>query len=252
MMQRSPPSATLTYAYRKVSISVSSLVEKSTGRLWVTIQGFFSIMSRLIVLVDGFNLYHSIRDIQHNFGVCLKWLDIYSLCKSYGHLVINDAQLVEVHYFTALATHLSDPTAVDRHKDYITCLEETGILVEYGRFKPKDIYCTNCKTWFVRHEEKETDVRIATKVCHLLQKDMCDAILLLTGDTDLTPSVEHGKQCFPEKTIRFAFPYGRASDELRQIAPGSFKINWKNYAKYQLPDPFPLSSGNSISKPSTW
>jgi len=209
-------------------------------------------MNRVIALVDGFNLYHSIKDIQRDVGVCLKWLDIYSLCKSYTHLVIRNANLEQVHYFTAFATHLNDRDAINRHKDYITCLEETGVLVEYGRFKPKDINCPNCKTSFIRHEEKETDVRIATKICHLLACDMCEAILLMTGDTDLTPSIEHANQCFLGKVLRFAFPYRRANDELRQIAPGSFKMNWKNYANHQLPDPFPLSSGAWISKPSTW
>ena len=243
---------TLTLHITNVTIIISSPVEYSTGPLWVTIQRVFSNMSRVIALVDGFNLYHSIKDIQLDIGVCLKWLDIYSLCKSYIPLVIRNANLTQVYYFTALATHLNDPAVIARHKAYITCLEATGVITEYGRFKPKDVICPACNTSFVKNEEKETDVRIATKICHLLGCKMCEAILLVTGDTDLAPSIEHANQCFPGKVICFAFPYRRASYRLQQIAPGSFKMNRKNYANHQLPDPFPLSSGNPISKPSTW
>lgn len=55
-----------------------------TGHLRVTIRGiFYYPMSQVAFLVDGFNLYHSVLRLMWDTGVCTKWLDIYSLCKSY-------------------------------------------------------------------------------------------------------------------------------------------------------------------------
>ena len=137
-------------------------------------------MNRVVVLIDGFNFYHSIRDIQNTLGVCYKWLDVYSLCNSFCQLIGRDARIEKVYYFTALATHLNNLEIIQRHKDYIRCLEETGISIEYGRFKRKDISCPACNTEFVRHEEKETDVRIATKVCHVFACNECDTIIIVS------------------------------------------------------------------------
>jgi len=215
-------------------------------------RGFFILMNRVIYLVDGFNLYHSIKDIQLDFGVCLKWLDIYALCKSYLHLSGKAAQLERVYYFTAYATHLNDTAVLSRHENYIKCLKATGIIPEFGRFKPKGVNCPRCGRPFVRYEEKETDVRIATKVFQLLSNDQCDTIILVTGDTDLTPAIEEAKQSFPSKDIYFAFPYKRANAELKNIAPKSFKIHRSNYARHQLPNPVSLPDGTQVYKPSNW
>jgi hypothetical protein len=33
--------------------------------------------------IDDFNFYHRISDYQKQTGICLKWLNYYSLCKSF-------------------------------------------------------------------------------------------------------------------------------------------------------------------------
>ena len=63
-------------------------------------------MSKASFLVDGFNLYHSIVDAQRDLGgVQMKWLDIFSLCKSLLSAV-KCRQMGEVYYFSAKAKHL--------------------------------------------------------------------------------------------------------------------------------------------------
>ena len=208
---------------------------------------------RTIFLVDGFNIYHSVVDIAHHFsGLSLKWLDIYSLCNSFLHLVGKNAALECVYYFSALAYHLNDPSVIARHKSYIKCLRETGIKVQLSRFKPKTIKCPYCEKRIIRHEEKETDVAIAATLFTVLHKDECDCVVLMTGDTDLASAVRTAKILFPRKHIIFAFPYKRHNRELQNLAPGSFKIHKNSYVRHQLPDPFPLSDGTQIQKPPCW
>lgn len=165
-----------------------------------------------------------------------------------------------VYYFSALATHLeaADPGKIQRHRDFIRCLEDTGIVVRLGKFKRKrDFSCPNCgesrcghcDAKLKHHEEKETDVAIATSMLELLFTNACDTVVLMTGDTDLAPAVQTAQRLFPAKDIRFALPYERHNKLLRQIAPKSFRIGKDGYTKHQFPDPFILSSGKAISKP---
>ena len=58
-------------------------------------------------LVDGFNLYHAIREIRSKTGADCRWLDIRSLCESRLYLIDPTAHIAQVHYFSALAHHLA-------------------------------------------------------------------------------------------------------------------------------------------------
>jgi len=217
-------------------------------------------MNRVTFLVDGFNLYHSVRTAGKKLNKSAKWLDIRALCSSYLHLVkgiVGDtANLEKVYYFSALAKHLDavDPKVTLRHKKLLKCFEDTGVIIELSRFKPKQIKCPNpsCGKIFTKHEEKETDVAIAVKLIEIFIVDECDTAVLVTGDTDLAPSVKTADRLYPSKKILFAFPYGRKNRELSKLAPGSFGINKNQYVKYQLPDPFQHSDGTIISKPAVW
>jgi len=212
-------------------------------------------MNRVTFLIDGFNLYHSVRTAQYHLdGVSTKWLDIKSLFKSYLHLFGKDAELEEIYYFSALATHLeaTNPDVTKRHRDYIQCLHESGIITEIHRFKRKTVWCSTCRRDHVKFEEKETDVAVAVKLFELFYRDKCDTITLVTGDTDIVPAIKTANAIFPFKQVVCAFPYQRKNRELAHLAPGSFEIKKGQYAKYQFPDPFITSRGNKISKPSHW
>ncbi len=204
---------------------------------------------RTIFLIDGFNLYHSILDIAyHNNGLNVKWLNIYSLCESYLHLIGKGATLESIYYFSALAYYLKDPDIIERHETYIKCLRDTGIKEQLGRFKSKTIRCSHGGK-IIKHEEKETDVAIASKMLEILFKDKCDAVVLITGDTDQVPSVKTARHLFPHKQIIFLFPYNRKNKELAQVATNSFKISKREYIQHQFLDPFLLSDGTEIPKP---
>ena len=237
------------------------------GPLWVTIQRIFTFMNRTTFLIDGFNLYHSIVDLSRSQNLNAKWLNIHSLCSSFLYLISKDATLAEIYYFSAFAYHLGDSDAIKRHQNYIECLKSTGIIPEMGRFKPKDIICplrsqlvksnlenVKCplRGKFTKHEEKETDIAIATRLFELLFNNKCDTVILLTGDTDLTPAVRVCKNLFPAKTIRFAFPYLRYSQELKKLLPASFTIHPKTYVQHLFLDPVYLPDGSKSYKPISW
>jgi len=215
-------------------------------------------MNRVSFIVDGFNLYHSVRDAEKKDRKPTKWLNVSELCKSYLHLIgqgVNEkVELNLIYYFSALATHIEkqDPNVTKRHKALLACLKDTGVIVELSRFKRKSVKCSLCQRVFTKYEEKETDVSLAIKLLEIFFLDECDTVVLMTGDTDVAPAVRTAKRLFPQKHIFFAFPYKRKNKELDQIASGSFNIKSPQYGKYQFSDPYRLTDGTLIHKPSSW
>jgi uncharacterized LabA/DUF88 family protein len=212
-------------------------------------------MTRVTFIIDGFNLYHSVREASRDLkGASTRWLDIRRLCSSYIYLFGKTAVLEEIHYFSALAKHLEarSPDITKRHRNFIKCLEATGVVAEINRFKKKSMSCPSCKHKFDRYEEKETDVAVAIKLLELFVTDSCDMVVLVTGDTDLAPVVRTAKKLFASKKVIFAFPYKRKNQELAKLAPGSFEIKKEQYVKHQFSDPYVLPDGSKIHKPRKW
>jgi uncharacterized LabA/DUF88 family protein len=212
-------------------------------------------MNRVSFLIDGFNLYHSLRQAGHHLrGASTKWLDLRALCSSYLHRIGSKAQLLEIYYFSALAKHLeaTNPDVTRRHQCLLDCFQIIGIRVELARFKRKDVKCHACGHLFDRYEEKETDVAIAVKLLELFYSDMCDTAALVTGDTDVAPAIRTAQRLFPQKHIVCVFPYLRKNNELADLVQRSFVIKREDYARFQLPDPFICPDGRAIQKPASW
>lgn len=214
-------------------------------------------MNRTVFLIDGFNLYHSVKSASHDLGLQgagTKWLNIHSLCQSYLHAIGNNAQLTKVFYFSAFAKHIEafKPDVVKRHLLYTQSLEATGVSVVLSRFKKKQIACDHCGQKIKRYEEKETDVALAVKLLEVLVTDQCDTVMLMTGDTDIVPAVRTGQKLFPQKTIGFLLPYKRHNQELAKLVSIHIEIKKEAYARHQFSDPFVTPTGKSLDKPAGW
>lgn len=212
-------------------------------------------VNRTTFLVDGFNLYHSVKNASHDLGGSgTRWLDIRALCASYLSAIGGNAQVEAIYYFSALATHLLavDPQITARHQTYIECLVATGVSVELARFKKKQFKCIHCGQTIKRFEEKETDVAVASKLLEVCCTGQCDTAMIMTGDTDIVPAVRTAQRLFPHVRIGFLMPYKRHNNDLTKLTPLHFDIPKGTYTKHQLPDPFMTPKGKSISKPAKW
>jgi uncharacterized LabA/DUF88 family protein len=214
-------------------------------------------MNRTTFLIDGFNLYHSVKNASIDLGLKgtgTRWLNIYALCSSYLHAIGNNAQIADVYYFSALAKHIEafKPDVVARHLTFIECLKATGVSAELARFKKKNILCPHCNQNIKRYEEKETDVAIAAKLLEVFHLDQCDTVVIVTGDTDIVPAVKTAQRLFPHKMIGFLLPYKRHNRELVKLTPLHFEIKKEAYTRHQFPDPFVTPKGKKIIKPTAW
>lgn len=231
---------------------------------------------RVWFLVDGFNVYHSVKSAERHLGAGpLRWLDLWSLCQTLLRSTFGPGWTLEgVHYFSALAKHLEarKPDILRRHRTFLAALESTGVEVTLGDFKRKDrlksldemrVHVQPFRRWFrvplrsVRlsyrtHEEKETDVAIACKLLELLCLGRCEAVVLVTGDTDVAPAIRTAHLLYPTAQIGVAFPFGRHNHALQRLASRHANISAQLYRAHQFPPTIVTGKGRTIVKPPSW
>jgi len=113
-------------------------------------------------------------------------------------------------------------------------LRATGVDVRLGRFKAKSLTCPLCGRSFVRFEEKETDVALGVQLLERALRDSCDAVVLVSGDSDLVPALVAARRLAASTTLVIGLPFGRTNAALERAADMAFTIKPSAYAKHQL------------------
>ncbi len=203
------------------------------------------ISGRVLFLVDGFNLYHSIDEDKrlHRY----KWLDLSRLCRI---LIPKRCEVSKIYYCTTYATW--NPSKYARHQTYVRALKTARVDVIFGKFKQKDITCRLCNKMFRAPIEKQTDINIAMQLLQEAFRDTYDSALIISGDTDLIPAIVGVKQTFPTKQVGVAFPIGRSSRELKQVADFTMKLSEHHMSTSQFPLSIPLDGGLVLNCPPEW
>jgi uncharacterized LabA/DUF88 family protein len=198
---------------------------------------------RVIVYIDGFNLYFGMTSKYKN----TKWLDIVSLAND---LLKPTQELVEVRYYTAMISN--NPPKVKRQVKYVDVVRNSGAIISKGQYKKKPKFCRKCKSSWLTHEEKMTDVNISVDLLVHAMEDRYDAAMLISGDSDLVPPIKAIHKSFPKKRVFVAFPPNRANMEVRKVAKGSFTIGRKTLLDNQFDNDITLKNGTILSKPNNW
>jgi len=208
------------------------------------------IRNRSIVYIDGFNLYYGALR-----GGPYKWLNL----EKYFHLLLPNNSIQRIRYFTAKITG----SHVAHQEAYLAALSTLPLVeVILGKFKAKQIQglCPSCPLpkpqFFSTFEEKRTDVNIALWMLHDAQKDLCDRLVLVTGDSDLVPAIAMVKNYHPTKKIIVYVPalnaIRGAAVELRSIADKDKTLPPQMFHAAQFPSEILSSSGIVIKKPASW
>jgi len=203
------------------------------------------VHSRIVFFIDGFNLYHSL-DASKKYH-CYKWLDLKKLAKSF---LRKTDDLKKIYYFTALATWKNE--SMNRHRKYIRALELGPIEVVYGKFKSRDKRCHKCKKVFSTYEEKQTDVNIAIQLFESAIKNEFDTALIISGDSDLIPSINAVKRNFPNKKVGIIIPIDRNAEELKNTAHFHMKMKTRHLESSRFPDEIDIGNGAKLKCPPKW
>lgn len=214
-------------------------------------------IQRVIVYIDGFNLYFGLRESK--LRRCY-WLNL-------GNLALNlmrpGQRLVFTKYFTARISGgmAGDPPArrkkLDakrkRQSDFLEALETLPDFRMYaGQFLGKPMTCYKCGASWRTHEEKMTDVQIATELLVDAWHDNFDMGLIVSGDSDLVPPMRTIRQHFPEKRIVVGFPPGRESKQMKRAAHASFTIKATVLERSVFPEKVTKADGFVLRRPSEW
>ena len=202
-------------------------------------------MTEVLAYIDGFNLYHGLRE---KHGRRYLWLDLEMLVR---RLLRQGQVLSGVKYFTASVRN--DPPALARQNAYIGALRTaTSVEVVRGRFQEKRVSCRSCRTTWTTYAEKETDVNIAVTLVEDSALQRYDTALVVSADSDLCPAVRSAKRLHSASNIVVAFPPKRHSDELKKAADGAFTIGDAVIRQSQLPGTVTDGRGAVYTRPPTW
>ncbi len=205
---------------------------------------------RSIVYIDGFNLYYGALR-----GGPYKWLNL----ERYFRLLRPGDCIQKIRYFTArvVGSHAASQDA------YLSALVTLPLVeIIFGRFKAKQIECLvpSCSLpsprFFSSFEEKRTDVNIALWMLHDAQENLCDRLVLISGDSDLVPAIAMVKDHYPTKEIIVYIPARSeirgAAVELRGIADRAKILPLQILHAAQFPAEITNDSGLVIKKPLSW
>lgn len=212
---------------------------------------------RAIAYVDGFNLYHGLRDAGFRRYY---WLDIGQLAAQF---LRGPLALVQTKYFTSRidGPHRSDSPSIAERKEasrvrQTTFLDALSTLTDLqiieGHFLTDTVECKSCGYRYRQPKEKMTDVNIATRLLIDAFRDEFDTAYLVSGDSDLAPPIEAIRAHFPHKRVYVAFPPQRHSNQLKSIAHNHFRINESMLRASQLPETVTTPGGMVLTRPERW
>jgi len=210
----------------------------------VCFSGVFVPLHRSLALIDGFNLYHAIASLRRPE---LKWVNLKILSAMFVNTSIE--QLNGVFYFTAYADHVG-ASILQAQKAYISALKIAGVQPVLGFFKKKDRKCPKCSHKWPSHEEKETDVNIASYLIDLAYQNAFDRAIVVSNDSDLSPAIRLIRRRFPNKRITtVAPPNYYHSNELIRASSDKARIRVEHLEQALFPAIVKSSSGLIVRCP---
>jgi uncharacterized LabA/DUF88 family protein len=200
---------------------------------------------RVVVYVDGFNLYFGLRASKWQRYY---WLDVVALSR---RLIRQNQVLVGVRYFSARITR--PPDKVARQALYLQALQTIdGLTMEFGQYRSDKEYCVRCCRPRFIDDEKMTDVNIAVSMLVDAADDKFDVAFLVSGDTDLVNAVRAVQTRFKPKEVWMTFPPNRGSTLLSSVATGRVRIKEWMLREAQMPRDIMLPGGFTAKCPEEW
>lgn len=202
---------------------------------------------KVIVYVDGFNFYYGLKeDVKWRRYY---WLDMVSLFEKFMR---PNQELVAVKYFSARPTEPGKNTR--QYAFFQANKENPKFQLILGKYLKKEIKCFNCGNIIHTHEEKETDVRIATQIVADAYEKSCDIAIIVSADSDMIPAVELAKAA--GQTVFIYFPPNHYSSNLAAMANGRpiHLVKYKSrFTQSLLPDIIHLkAAGYDLHIPEKW
>lgn len=216
--------------------------------------------ARAIVYIDGFNLYHGLKQ---KHGKKYMWLNIEEFSRN---ITPAHASLHKTKYFTSrLRGSSTAPEKLQRQAQFLRAVQSLHprVLTIEGTYQSFQSHCKHCNNLIhcpycgsphVKPNEKKTDVNIATSMLVDAFEDNCDIQILVSGDSDYEFTLMELRRLFPQKEIIVAFPPMRRNNRLegKDKCNTSFDIPEDAFIHSQFTDRILVSGKKPIEKPVEW
>jgi hypothetical protein len=222
------------------------------------------INRKAIVYIDGFNLYHGLRNKK---WAKYYWLNLEKFSKA---IIPNDCEIKKVRYFTSrIKGFADDPNKPVRQAKYLDTIVGLNPLVEitYGNYQAFQSHCRHCDNFVycpyclkphVKPNEKKTDVNIATALLIDAMENQCEVQILVSGDGDYENLLKEHRRVFPKIELIIAFPPMRKNNQLigpDKCTSGDFiKEDVYKYNQFNDRVAFKDETGRTVTidKPPSW
>jgi len=210
---------------------------------------------RVIVYVDGFNLYYGIRHYAN-----AKWLNIDALCRR----LLPNHHIVRIKYFTApVSATPNDLQKPQRQQTYWRALKTIprleiiqGLFISNPVQMPLVVPVPGCPTTVtvMKTEEKGSDVNIATHLIMDTFDQQFDIAIVISNDSDLALPIKIVRTRFQRDIVVYN-PHQkkpkRPSRMLQQVATQVRDLRQGPVCASQFPATLTDTNG-TIHKPQTW
>jgi len=202
-------------------------------------------MQRVIAYVDGYNLYHGLREKGWKW---FYWLNIQAMVQN---LLKPNQELVSTKYFTTVVKR--PPDKRNRQAVFLEALQTlSDFKIFYGHWLSNPVTCRKCGHTYEAYHEKMTDVNIAVELMSDAFQNHLDMALLVSADSDLVGPVEAIRGLFPQKRVVIAFPPARYSSALKAVAHGYTRIARNVMSNSVFPDKVVKRDGFVLARPLEW
>jgi len=201
-------------------------------------------MDRVISYIDGYNLYHGLRE---KGWKRFYWINLQQLASQF---LKPNQTLAETKYFTTIVKYPENKRR--RQQVFLEALQTIpNFSFFYGHFLSDTITCRKCGHAYTTHHEKMTDVNISVELMKDAFEDRFDIAFLMSADSDLVSPIRTVQQLFPRKKVIPIFPPGRFSSAIRGVSKVTLHIGHVELSKSMLPDQI-IKDGIALKRPTTW
>lgn len=193
---------------------------------------------RAAVYIEGFNLYHPIREMREPH---LKWCNLWRLSELL--CAPKALRLEKVVFCTAMPLHNVD--SLGRHRTFNNAQVALGVIVIEGHYIFNDE--------LERYSEKQSDINVALSLIVDGVDNLYDWAFLVSADSDQAATARVFKERFPDKRLVVVAPPDRKPpDKTMPYADMSFTISKSQVERSLLPNFVPTKDGRFIRRPAEY
>lgn len=212
-------------------------------------------MKRVVFYVDGFNFYYGIKNMSKHKPDWRKfyWLD---LVQFFSEFLKEDEELVTVNYFTARPKNKGKMVRQNMLMNCNKAVNGNKLKIHYGKYQDKTMTCRaseGCGKEYMHWEEKQTDVNLAIKIVEDCHNEICDKIVLVSGDSDFLPPLKLVKKYYNNIETLVLFPPTKYTHSIVQLGQPclSLEQHKPKWNKARMEEVVEIN-GKEYRKPTEW